>query len=168
MSSLRPQRLFRIDPQPSSYFTVPQNFSETASKKNHTGFASLVNKANLTNTLDSTSEITIFIPTNEAIHSLPGNITANPSDLTTLLSNHVIKGFAGYLPYLVDGTSYTTSAGSKISILIKNGVYFVDGARIVVPNLITPNGVAHVINQVRTITHPSSHCIWRAPAVTCG
>lgn len=95
--------------------------------------------------------MTIFIPTNEAIQRLSGNITKNASALTTLLANHVITGFAGYLPYLVDGASYSTTLGTNISVSVKNGEYFIDGARIVNPNLIITNGVAHVIDQVRPL-----------------
>lgn len=99
--------------------------------------------------LDSTPEITIFIPTNNAIQGLPGNATESPNALTALLSNHIINGFAGYLPLLVDGASYQTAAGTNIRVSIQNGEYFINGVRIVAPNLIIPNGVAHVINQVR-------------------
>lgn len=95
--------------------------------------------------------MTIFIPTNEAIQELSENITNSPGSLATLLSNHVIPGFAGYLPLLIDGASYTTTLGTNISISIKNGEYSINGVRIVAPNLITTNGVAHVIDQVSSI-----------------
>lgn len=132
------------------FFTLPKTLSETAKQKGHTNFADLVCKTNLTNTLDATPAITVFIPTNKALQSFLGNTTQGSNDLTTLLSNHVITGFVGYLPLLQNRASYATTARTNLTVTIKNGIYSINGARIVASNLITQNGVAHVIDKVST------------------
>ena len=48
---------------------------------------------------------------------------------------------------LTDGASYQTLANETLTISIKNGVYFVNGAKIISSNTILTNGVAHVIDK---------------------
>ncbi len=49
---------------------------------------------------------------------------------------------------LTDGAVYQTLANQTLTISIKNGVYYVNGAKIISSNTILSNGVAHVIDQV--------------------
>jgi hypothetical protein len=49
---------------------------------------------------------------------------------------------------LTDGTVLTTQNGQSLVIRIRGGVYYVNGARITQANIITENGVVHIIDQV--------------------
>ncbi len=91
--------------------------------------------------------MTIFTPNNAAF-ATAANYTGNAATLPNLLSNHVIPNFLGYLPVLKDGAVYRTLTNETLTISIKNGVYYVNGAKIISSNTILSNGVAHVIDQV--------------------
>jgi hypothetical protein len=90
--------------------------------------------------------VTIFTPNNAAF-AAAANYTSNAATLPNLLSNHVIPNFLGYLPVLTNGAVYQTLANETLTISIKNGVYYVNGAQIISSNTILTNGVAHVIDQ---------------------
>jgi uncharacterized surface protein with fasciclin (FAS1) repeats len=128
-------------------FTIPTTLSSTINSTGLSTLGSLLSSANLSNTFDTSNSITIFTPSNTAF-SAASNSTNNPATLPNLLSNHVIPNFLGYLPSLTDGASYKTLAGETLTISIKNGVYFVNGARIIASNTILANGVAHTIDRV--------------------
>ncbi len=106
-------------------------------------FASLANSSNMTSTLESTQSVTIFLPSNAA---LSATNTSTPAG--SLISNHVVSGFVGYLPDLKDGATLKTQAGETLVISIRAGVYYVNGAKITQGNIIMENGVAHVIDKV--------------------
>jgi uncharacterized surface protein with fasciclin (FAS1) repeats len=130
-----------------SFFTLPSPLSTTL---NSTGLSSLggfLSKANLTSSFDAAQSVTIFTPNNAAF-AAAANSTGNPSTLGSLLNNHVIPGFVGYLPDLVNGATYTTIAGETLKVTVTNGVYYINGAKIVSSNTIISNGVAHVIDKV--------------------
>lgn len=94
----------------------------------------------------------MFTPSNAAFSA--SNSTANPSTLPNLLNNHVIPNFLGYLPALKDGATYQTLANETLRITVKNGVYYVNGAKIIKANTIIENGVAHVIDSVSSSCEP--------------
>ncbi|KAE8448476.1 hypothetical protein EG329_009357 [Mollisiaceae sp. DMI_Dod_QoI] len=73
----------------------------------------------------------------------------------------------GYLPTLTDGASFQTLAGDTVTISIRNGVYFVNDAKIISSNAIIENGVAHVIDKVLVPT-PSPVVTSGSSALTSG
>jgi uncharacterized surface protein with fasciclin (FAS1) repeats len=133
-------------------FAVPESLSTTLSATNHTGFQGLLSQGNLSDTFTGKSDITIFTPSNEAIAAATSGNNTNPAALQTLLNNHVIPDFAGYLPALKDGATYNTLAGYNITITIKDDAYFVNGAKIISANNILDSGVAHTIDAVSSYT----------------
>jgi uncharacterized surface protein with fasciclin (FAS1) repeats len=106
----------------------------------------MAQSSNLTSTLDNTPAVTVFIPSNSAF-SKP-NSTSSYSSSSNLLSGHVIPNFLGYLPALTNGATYTTQAGTNVTITIKGGDYYVNNAKIIASNQILENGVAHVVDSV--------------------
>jgi len=129
------------------FFTIPTSLSSTINSTGLSSLGSLLSSANLSSSFDAADSVTIFTPSNAAF-SAASNSTSNAATLPNLLSNHVIPNFLGYLPALTDGASYKTLAGETLTISIKNGVYFVNGAKIISSNTIISNGVAHVIDKV--------------------
>ncbi|KAF2184173.1 FAS1 domain-containing protein [Zopfia rhizophila CBS 207.26] len=132
------------------FFTVPDSLSNTISSTGLSGFQSLLTQANLSDTFTNQNSITIFTPSNEAVAAAAN--TNSTSELQTLLKNHVIPEFTGYLPLLTDGATFTTLAGFTLTISVKNGAYFVNNVKIIGANSITDNGVAHVIDGILTPT----------------
>ncbi|KUJ08827.1 FAS1 domain-containing protein [Mollisia scopiformis] len=55
----------------------------------------------------------------------------------------------------ITSTSYTSLAGETLTITVNNGVYYVNGARIVKSDVIVGNGVAHTIDQVLVPAAPA-------------
>jgi uncharacterized surface protein with fasciclin (FAS1) repeats len=111
---------------------------------------SLANSSNLTSVLDSTELITVFIPTNAAFDT--ANEAAASAGTGSLLSAHILLDFVGYIPSLTDGSTFTTQAGTSVTVTIQGDDYFINNAKIVSSNLITDNGVAHVIDSVSHIS----------------
>lgn len=62
-------------------------------------------------------------------------------------SYHVVPKMVGFSTDLVDGKELTTLEGGKLTIRIKDDVYYVNGAKVVMANVITNNGVVHVIDK---------------------
>ncbi|EPS95708.1 hypothetical protein FOMPIDRAFT_90532 [Fomitopsis schrenkii] len=97
---------------------------------------------------------TFFAPNTSAIQARGGSITTyeqNATLMRIILDNHVINGTSVYSPELV-GQEYTSAAGQKFSFSTNStGQYVKLGsvtARIIQPDVILSNGVAHVIDQV--------------------
>lgn len=149
-----------------SFFTIPSPLSTTVNSTGLSALGALLNRANLSNTFDAADSVTIFTPNNAAF-AAAANYTSNAATLPNLLSNHVIPNFLGYLPALTDGAVYRTLANETLTISIKNGVYYVNGAKIISSNTILSNGVAHMIDQVLVPT-PSPVFISASRSLTCG
>ncbi|KAI8629797.1 FAS1 domain-containing protein [Xylariaceae sp. FL1651] len=126
-----------------SFFTLPQSLSSTSQATGQSAFTGLLAKSNMTNTLDSTQSVTVFLPSNAAFSATNTTIPT-----TQLLSNHVVAGTVSYLPDLKDGSTLTTQSGETLAISVRAGIYYVNGARITQANLVLENGVAHVVDQV--------------------
>jgi uncharacterized surface protein with fasciclin (FAS1) repeats len=127
---------------------IPQNVSETAIQANLTALAGALTSADLVETVDYLSDVTIFAPNNaafEAIGSALPNLTTE--DLTSILQYHVIQGTVGYSTLLQNG-SVQTVQGNNVTIEIVDGDVFVNSARVVVADVLVANGVVHVIDNV--------------------
>ena len=135
-----------------SLFTIPQSFASTFNQTNLTSFSNGLQTANLSSVLDAQVGMTVFSTTNEAFQAGTRNVTGS-SQLSGILSNHIIPNFQGYLPSLANGLVLTTQAGTTVTVSIRNGDYYLNNARIVGSNLITSNRVSHVLDAVSTATY---------------
>jgi uncharacterized surface protein with fasciclin (FAS1) repeats len=143
--------------------TLPQNVSSTLLAANLTSLYGALNATKLLSTVDGLKDVTIFAPSNAAFQDI-GSALANASaaSLASILTYHVVNGT---LPYystgLANGTSYQTVNGANLTVhLGANGSVFVNGAKVVTPNVLIAGGVVHVIDQV---LNPSATA---APAAT--
>jgi uncharacterized surface protein with fasciclin (FAS1) repeats len=103
--------------------------------------------ANLTETIDAVADLTIFIPVNQAFDAI-GNILANASieTLQTVLTYHAVTGsvlFSGDL----SNTTVPSVQGNDLTVTVTDDAVFVNTAKVVIPNVILYNGVAHVIDS---------------------
>ncbi|ETI28886.1 hypothetical protein G647_01338 [Cladophialophora carrionii CBS 160.54] len=127
---------------------IPQNVSETAIQANLTAVAGALTSADLVETVDYLTDVTVFAPNNaafEAIGSALPNLTTE--DLTSILQYHVIQGTVGYSNQLQNG-SLMTVQGNNVTIAVVDGEVFVNSARVVVADVLVANGVVHVIDNV--------------------
>ncbi len=128
--------------------TVPANVSTTAVAANLTSLVGAVTRADLVEAVDTTPDVTIFAPNNEAFQSI-GSALGNITDetLTSVLTYHVVAGTVGYSSML-ENMTLTTLNGADVTISVIDGEVFVNSAKVVTPDVLVSNGVVHVIDNV--------------------
>lgn len=131
-----------------------QNIVETAaSTGTFNTLIAAVEAAGLAETLRGDGPYTVFAPTDAAFAQLPeGTVEAlllpeNRDDLIALLSYHVVSGEV-LAAEVVTLTSAGTIHGNAINISVSDGAVMVDGANVVQTDIISSNGVIHVIDSV--------------------
>jgi uncharacterized surface protein with fasciclin (FAS1) repeats len=123
-------------------FTVPSPLSTTLAVTGLTSLYTSLTQAGLSDTLDASSSVTFFAPSNEAL------LAASNTSSTEFFQAHIVPSFVGYLPLLTDGAVFLSQAGTPIQISIRNGEVFANDAKITGANSIVGNGVVHVIDKV--------------------
>jgi len=114
---------------------------------------SAVKQADLVETLSGTGPFTVFAPTNAAFDKLPKGAVAglmkpeSKEKLKGVLTYHVIAGRL-LASDLKDGQELTTVNGEKIKVTIKNGTVMINDATVQIPDVVSSNGVTHVIDTV--------------------
>jgi uncharacterized surface protein with fasciclin (FAS1) repeats len=119
------------------------------------GFKTLVaaiQAAGLVDTLKSPGPFTVFAPTDAAFAKLPaGTLDALLKDiprLKSILTYHVVSGRV-YAADVVKIKSAPTIQGSSVSISVAMGSVKLNGSStVVVTDILTTNGVIHVIDTV--------------------
>jgi uncharacterized surface protein with fasciclin (FAS1) repeats len=131
-----------------------KNIVENASgSSDHTTLVAAVKAAGLVETLSSAGPFTVFAPTNEAFAALPAGTVDNllkpemKADLSKVLTYHVVPG-AIKASDLKDGMELTTVEGGKLKVSIKDGIVMINNAKVTVADVISSNGVTHVIDGV--------------------
>lgn len=131
-----------------------KNIVENAlGSSDHTTLVAAVKAAGLVETLSGTGPFTVFAPTNEAFAKLPAGAVDNllkpemKKDLTNVLTYHVVSG-SYKSSDLKNGMELTTVQGQKIKLTEKNGEWWVNDAKITIPDVISSNGVTYVIDGV--------------------
>jgi transforming growth factor-beta-induced protein len=116
-----------------------------------------VDAAALTETLEGPGPFTLFAPTDTAFDNLPeGTVEALLNDIPTLtdiLTYHVVPDNIVLASELEDGTSLKTIQGEEIEVSVFGFWFFKfpylnDGVYIIGSDILTSNGVIHVINEV--------------------
>ncbi len=126
-----------------------------AASADHTTLVAAVKAAGLVETLKGVGPFTVFAPTNEAFAKLPAGTVDNllkpemKGDLTSILTYHVVAG-AFKAADLKDGQKIKTVQGAELTVSIKDGKVMIDGATVTIPDVISSNGVTHVIDAVVT------------------
>ena len=116
-----------------------------------------VKKADLVDTLNSASNITVFAPANSAFAKIPAatlkTVLANKAELTKILTYHVASG-RYTAAQLASGAKIKTLEGGTVTPAMMAGSYTVNGASVVCGNVQTANATVYIINTV--LTPPSS------------
>ena len=112
-----------------------------------------VTAAGLTETLSGDGPFTIFAPTNEAFDSLPEGALEdllkpeNKEKLVAILTYHMVPGKV-MAEDVVKLTSAKTVQGSEVAIKVEGDHVHVDDAQVVKTDVVSSNGVIHVIDKV--------------------
>ncbi len=109
---------------------------------------------------DPDGDFTVFAPTDAAFNALEAS---NPGIIATLLATpdgalkdillkHVVAGSVDSVTaFTLNGAEVPTVNGETIEIAIDSGVFTVDGAQVTTFDILTTNGVIHVIDAVITL-----------------
>jgi len=111
----------------------------------------------------SDDSFTVFAPTDKAFAKLPEHTLQdllkphNRHKLAAILKYHVVSGKVTAKDAIKAGSA-TTLAGDKVSISIKDGSLAINDAKVITNDVITKNGIIHVIDTVLLPPEkPSSH-----------
>lgn len=112
-----------------------------------------VKAAGLVETLQGAGPFTVFAPTDAAFARLPkGTIEALLNDkenLTAILTYHVVSGKVMAADIIKSGGAEpATINGAEVSVTIRDGKVYVDGAQVTAADIQASNGVIHVIDAV--------------------
>jgi len=110
-----------------------------------------VKAADLVDTLKGDGPFTVFAPTDEAFAKIPqadlDALLADKKKLTAVLTYHVVPGKV-MAADVVKLDSAKTVQGESVTILVSDGGVKVDDANVVKTDIVTSNGVIHVIDTV--------------------
>ena len=110
-----------------------------------------VKAAGLVETLKGEGPFTVFAPTDAAFAKVPTDtlnaLLADKAALANVLTYHVVAGKV-MAADVVKLTSAVTVQGQSVSIEVKDGKVYVDGAQVVATDIKASNGVIHVIDAV--------------------
>ena len=131
-----------------------KNIVENAvGSSDHTTLVAAVKQAGLVETLSGTGPFTVFAPTNAAFDAVPKATLEGlmkpemKADLTKILTYHVVSG-AVKAADLTDGQELTTVQGGKLKVSIKDGVVMINNAKVTIADVVSSNGVTHVVDAV--------------------
>ena len=101
---------------------------------------------------DPDASLTVFAPTDDAFSVIPSAVLdallADPTgDLTQILLYHVV-GSTALSTDLSTGMMIETLQGDEVMVTITNGVVKINDATVVVADILTYNGVVHVVDAV--------------------
>ena len=111
----------------------------------------LVKRAGLAKTLSGKGPFTVFAPTDAAFKKVPAStleaLQEDRAALRQVLLYHVAAG--RYSAKRVAGLrSIKTLTGDRVKVKVRGDVVRVGGARVVLANVRTSNGIIHAINRV--------------------
>jgi uncharacterized surface protein with fasciclin (FAS1) repeats len=138
----------------SAYAVKAGDIVDTAaSAEQFSTLVAAIKAAGLVDTLKGDGPFTVFAPTNDAFAALPAGTVENllkpenKDQLVAILTYHVIPGRVMSAD-IAGKTAFVASVqGSSLSIDATSGV-MVDNAMVTTADIITSNGVIHVINKV--------------------
>ncbi|KAM5385335.1 hypothetical protein ACJZ2D_000976 [Fusarium nematophilum] len=133
--------------------TLPENISSTIPYLGVDSFHGLVKKCGLLSELDSTPGLTLLAPDNNAFKN---SSHWSEDELVRLIKRHTLVDFPAYTPLLKDGLVYTTLAGGKVKVSVRDDVVYLNGAKILKGDTIVTNGVVHVIDKLLDTSSISS------------
>lgn len=108
-------------------------------------------EAGLVDTLRGNGPFTVFAPSDEAFAKIPADqlnaLLADKEKLTAVLTYHVVPGKV-MASEVVKMDSAKTVQGQSVAIKTSYGNVMIDGAKVSAADIVTSNGVIHVIDSV--------------------
>lgn len=133
--------------------TMPASVSRTAVDMGLTSVAGALVRTNLVGAVDSASDVTIFAPSNEAFMRIGGTAEQlQMQQLAGILQYHVVAGQVltsrDIQQALAQGpVTLRSMGGQPLTVSMQNGRMFVNSAQVVMADVLTSNGVVHVLDK---------------------
>ncbi len=133
--------------------TTPDIVDTAVSAGSFETLVAAVQAAGLVDTLKGDGPFTVFAPTDEAFAKLPAGTVENllkpenKDQLVAILTYHVVPGKVKAAD-VVKLDSAKTVQGQEVAIEVADGGVKIDGANVVKTDIVTANGVIHVIDSV--------------------
>ena len=146
-----------LPPAPEPTTTVVDVIVNSA---DHDTLEAAVIAAGLAETLSGDGPFTVFAPTDAAFAALPAGtietLLADPTGtLTQILLYHVV-GTQALSTDLTNGQTVATLQGQTVTVTINAEGVFINNAQVTVADIVTDNGVIHVIDAVLIPQGPNS------------
>ena len=110
-----------------------------------------VKAAGLVDTLKGPGPFTVFAPTDEAFAKLPAGtvegLLKDPAKLKKILLYHVVSGKVMAADVMKMKTAKTVE-GQPVKIMAKDGMVMLNNAHVTKTDIVTDNGIIHVIDTV--------------------
>jgi uncharacterized surface protein with fasciclin (FAS1) repeats len=119
----------------------------------HTTLVAAVKQAGLAETLSGTGPFTVFAPTNMAFDAVPKATLESlmkpesKEKLSGILTYHVVPGSLKAAD-LKDGQKLKTVQGQELTVKVADGKVMINDAEVTTADVVSSNGVTHVINKV--------------------
>jgi transforming growth factor-beta-induced protein len=137
-----------------SVLLPPSDIVDTAvADGRFTTLVAAIQAAGLVDTLKGEGPFTVFAPTDDAFAKLPAGTVENllkPENIDQLagiLTYHVVSGRV-MAADVVKLTSADTVNGKPVTIKVDGGKVYINDAQVIITDILTSNGVIHVIDQV--------------------
>ncbi|RDW57500.1 hypothetical protein BP6252_13760 [Coleophoma cylindrospora] len=130
------------------FLTLPEVCTETIQTWGLSSLDDSLNRTGLSSTLDHLNNVTCLGPSDQAfLQAGSPDIKANVSTLTNALMFHTIPEPL-YSNFLQDGQTFTSLSNGTIRVTLKDGDIFFNDAKVTQANVITNNGLMHVLDRV--------------------
>jgi uncharacterized surface protein with fasciclin (FAS1) repeats len=135
----------------------PENVVDTAVDNGaFTTLVAALQETELDTVLAGEGPFTVFAPTDTAFAALLTELGLTAEELLAypfladILTYHVVPGYVFSSDILAVGEDFTveTVLGQEIEVTFADGNVYVDGAQVVITDIVTSNGVIHVIDAV--------------------
>lgn len=136
-------------------FSFPRYSSKVLTSGNADSFLSAVTAASLNTVIDGASNITIFVPYNEALDKVLASGEVTPKSLQGVLLSHVAHG-AFYSTGLSQQSKVTMFSGKHVDVVLEDHSLTVGGSKVVLADVLLRNGVLHVVDKIMTPKGPDA------------
>ena len=140
-----------LPPSMSESAEMGDNVETAQSAGGFTTLLAAVEAAGLVETLQGEGPFTVFAPTDEAFEELDedtlNSLLADPGALSQVLLYHVVPGQVT-ADQVVELESAETVEGGSVAIRVEDGQVFINDAQVIATDVLTSNGVIHVIDKV--------------------
>jgi transforming growth factor-beta-induced protein len=124
-----------------------------AESGNFTTLVAALDAAGLVETLNGPGPFTVFAPTDSAFAQLPAGtveaLLADTAQLASVLTYHVVPGKVMASDIVgANGARPATVNGQTVDVVVRDGMVYVNGARVVTADIVASNGVIHVVDAV--------------------